>query len=97
MKDWHIKALELDASALKYADGFVHDHALYFLLGIIYVLLALLAWVLSGGLRRRHGKFMSSVRPAILIHLSGPPSPPDTFNSLSLLREPPDGDDSYPD
>ena len=49
MQTLQIKALELEASALKYVDGFVHEHALWFLIGIIYLLLALLAWVLGGG------------------------------------------------
>ena len=45
MQTWQIKALELEASALKYVDGFVHEHALWFLIGIIYLLTALLVWV----------------------------------------------------
>jgi hypothetical protein len=56
MQPWQIKALELEASGLKHLDGFVHEHALYFLIGAIYLLLALLAWVLSGALRRKGGK-----------------------------------------
>jgi hypothetical protein len=81
MQSWQIKALELEVSALNHLDGFIHEHALYFLIGAIYLLLALLAWVLSGGLRRKGGKLMSCVRPAIVIHLSGPPpTPPDTFD-----------------
>jgi hypothetical protein len=35
-----------------------------------------LAWVLSGGLRRKGEKSMHHVRPAIFIHLSGPPPTP---------------------
>ena len=53
MQPWQIKALELEASGLKHLDGFIHEHALYFLIGAIYLLLALLAWVLSGALRRK--------------------------------------------
>ena len=40
MQTWQIKALKLEASALKCVDGFVHEHALWFLMGIIYLLLA---------------------------------------------------------
>jgi len=81
MQSWQIKALELEGSALKHLDAFVHEHALYFLIGIIYVLLALLAWVLSGALRRKGGKSTIHVRPAFFIHLPGPPPPPpDTFD-----------------
>ena len=80
MQPWQIKALELEASGLKHLDGFIHEHALGFLIGAIGLLLALLAWVLSGALRRTGGKLMSYVRPAIVIRLSGPPPPPDTFD-----------------
>src|SRR5450432_27992 len=81
MQPWQIKALELEASGLKHLDGFVHEHALGFFIGAIYLLLALLAWVLSGALRRKGGKSRLHVRPAIFIHLSGPPRlDVDTFD-----------------
>ena len=80
MQPWQIKALELESSGLKHLDGFIHEHALYFLVGAIYLLLALLAWVLSGALRRKVGKSTHHVRPAIIIRLPGlPPLPPDPF------------------
>ena len=81
MQSWQIRALELEASALNHLDGFIHKHALYFLIGAIYLLLALLAWVLSGALRRKGGKSTHHVRPAVFIHLPGSPPPyPDTFD-----------------
>ena len=73
MQPWQIKALELEASGLKHLDGFIHEHALYFLIGAIYLLLALLAWVLNGGLRCKGGKSTPHVWPALFIHLPGPP------------------------
>ena len=83
MQPWQIKGLELEASGLKQLDGFIHDHELYFLIAVIYLLLALLAWVLSGALRRKGGKSTHHVRPAIFIDLTGrPPTPPDTFDPL---------------
>jgi len=88
MQSWQIKALELEASGLKHLDGFIHEHALGFLIGVIGLLLALLAWVLSGALRRKGEKFMSCVRPAIIIRLSGPPPPPDTFDSFPPPHHP---------
>jgi hypothetical protein len=92
MQPWQIKALEMEASGLKHLDGFVHEHALYFLIGAIYLLLALLAWVLSGGLRPKGGKPTTHVRPAFFIHLPGPP-----FDPFPPLREPDYyDDDDYP-
>jgi hypothetical protein len=94
MQPWHIKALELEASGFKHLDEFIHEHALYFLVGAIYLLLALLAWVLNEALRRKGGKSTHHVRPAIIIHLPGPPPPqPDTFDPFPPHREPPYFDD----
>jgi hypothetical protein len=73
MQPWQIKALELETSGLKQLDGFVHEHALGFFIGAIYLLLALLAWVLSGALRRNGGKRKPQIRPALLIRLPGTP------------------------
>jgi hypothetical protein len=90
MQSWQINALELETSALKSLDGVMHEHALYFLIGAIYLLLALLAWVLSGALRRKGGESMDHVRPAIIIHLLGPPTTPsDKFEPFPPLRDPP--------
>ena len=100
MQPWQIKALELETSGLKHLDGFVHDHALYFLIGAIYLLLALLVWVLCGALRPKGGNPMSHVRPAIVIRLPGtPPQPSEpSFEPFPPLREPPDyyDHDDYP-
>jgi len=73
MQSWQIKALELEASGLKHLDGFIHEHALYFFIGAIYLLLSLLAWVLNGGLRCKGGKSTPHDWPALFIHLPGPP------------------------
>jgi hypothetical protein len=81
MQPWQMKALELEVSGLKHLDGFIHGNALGFFIGAIYLLLALLAWVLCGALRRKGGKLMFHIRPAVFIHLSGPPPPhPDTLD-----------------
>jgi hypothetical protein len=81
MQSWQIKALELEVSALKFLDGFIREHALGFLIGAIYLMLALLVWVLSGALRRKGGKSAPDVGPALFVHLPGPPPPPpDTFD-----------------
>ncbi|MGP8022061.1 MAG: hypothetical protein ACLPRE_13895 [Limisphaerales bacterium] len=100
MQPWQIKALELEVSALNHLDGFIHEHALYFLMGAIYVLLALLAWVLSGTLRRKGGKSAHHIRPVIFIDLTGQPPPPlDTFDPFPPYRESShcDCDDHYHD
>jgi hypothetical protein len=81
MQTWQITAFELEAAGLEYLDGFIHEHALGFFNIAIGLLLALLAWVLSGAVRDKGGN--SHVRPVLFIHLPGPPQPPpDTFDPL---------------
>lgn len=93
MQSLEIKALELEDTAFRHLDGFVHEHSLYFLIGIIYLLLALLGWVLSGALRPKSGKPPSPIRPGIIIHLSGTPPPrPEPFNPFPVLHDSPDCD-----
>jgi hypothetical protein len=77
MQAWQIKAIELEVSGLKQLDGFIHEHALGFFIGAIYLLLTLLACVLSGALRQKGGKSAPHIRPVVFIHLQRPP-PPDT-------------------
>jgi len=87
MQPWQIKALELEASGLKHLDEFIHEHALGFFIGAIGLLLALLALVLSGALRRKGGNF--HVRPVVFIPLPGPPPPPpDTFDPFPPPHHP---------
>jgi hypothetical protein len=88
MQPWQIKALKLEVLALDHLDGFIHEHALWFLIGAIYLLLALLAWVLSGALRRKGGKSALHVRPGLFIHLPGPPPQlTEAFDPFPPLRE----------
>jgi hypothetical protein len=99
MQPWQIKALEMEASGLKHLDGFIHEHALWFLMGAIYLLLALLVWVLCGALRRKGGQSTHHVRPAIFIQLPGTPPPPvePPFDPFPPYREPDYYDhDDYP-
>ncbi len=66
-------------------NGFVHEHALYVLLGIIGLLAILLAWVLSGGLRRRFPQQAGRVPPVII---GSPPAslPPPRMTGIHFRR-----------
>ena len=91
MPTWETKALEWEMSALKHLDGFIDRHALFFLVGAIYLLLALLVWVLSGGLRRKlwNGKPIPNVQPVIIVEIPvGSPPSPDTFDPFPPPRHP---------
>ena len=53
MQTWQIKALELEALVLKFLDGVIADDGVYVYLVFVWLSLLALAWVLSGGLRRK--------------------------------------------
>jgi len=53
---------------LDHLDGFIHEHALGFLLGHLS-LAGFAGMVLSCGLRRKGGKTALHVRPGLFIHL----------------------------
>jgi hypothetical protein len=80
MQPLEIKAIEMEDTAFRHLDGFVHDHALYFLIGVIYLLLALFVWVLCGGLRPKGGKSIPYIQPGIIILPGTPPPPPESLN-----------------
>jgi hypothetical protein len=91
MQPWQIKALKLESSALDSLSGFIQDHALFFLVGAIYLLLALLAWVLSGALRPKQRRPICRVRPTIIIEVSATPPPHEPpFYPFPPLLELPD-------
>ena len=88
MQPWQIKALELETSMLKHLDGFIDEHALCFLIAAIYLLLALVVWVLADGLRRRLKEPAWGATPVIIIESSAPqPSERDRFDTFSPLRD----------
>jgi hypothetical protein len=94
MYSWQIKALKLEESALDSLAGFIHEHALGFFIGSIWLLMALLAWVVVGGQRRKGGNSAPHVQTGIVIHFSvgrlAPP--PEPFESFPPVREPLDHD-----
>ena len=95
MQPWQIKGLELEVSALKHLDGFIHEHALCCFIGVIYLLLALLAWVFSGGLRRKFPNqphIRAGIGIVILPRHPPPPAPPMIGHEHDL---PFNNDDAY--
>jgi hypothetical protein len=79
MQPWQIKVLEWEASALKDLDTFMADHALYVLIGLIYLVITLGIGLIL--LLRKSLKGKGHVQPVVFIGLPGPPPPPqDTFD-----------------
>ena len=96
MQPMQIRALELEQSVLKFLDGVVADDGVYIFMGLVFLLIPFLAWVLSGGLRRKlsEGKPMSHVIAAIGVQMTigRPTPPPEPFEPFQPLRDPPDCD-----
>ena len=61
-------------------DGLIHEDGDYLYMALVYVSLPLIAWILSGGLRRRQaGQQQIATIPIIVIRqtVEPPPLPPE--------------------
>ena len=89
MPPMQIKALELEQSMLKFLGGVIADYGVYIFMGLVFLLLPFLAWVLSGGLRRTlfKGKPTPPVTAAMGVQIKiGRPAPPtELFDPFSPL------------
>ncbi|HZQ47968.1 MAG TPA: hypothetical protein VFC07_13200 [Verrucomicrobiae bacterium] len=85
---------ELEQKVFDCLDGIIRDHGDYLFMGLVFLLIPLSIWVLSGGLRRKllKGRPMPSARPTIIIHQTeGRPAPhAESFNSFPPYQEPTD-------
>jgi hypothetical protein len=88
------KVIELEQKVFGFLGGIIRDHGDYLFMVLVFLLIPLGIWVLSGGLRRKllKGRPMPSARPTIIIqHTDGRPSPhAESFNSFPPYQEPPD-------
>jgi len=94
MQPIQIKALELEQSVFKFLDGVISDYGVYIFMVLVFLLIPFLAWVLSGGLRRKQlkGKPIPHVTAAIGVQITNgrPTPPPEPFDPF-----PPDCDHDY--
>jgi hypothetical protein len=91
MQPMQIKALELEQSVFKFLDGVIADYGVYIFMGLVFLLIPFLAWVLSGGLRRKQlkGKPMPHVTAAIGVQITigRPKPPPEPFDPFPQFRD----------
>ena len=84
MQPWQIKALELEQSVLNFLDRVLANYGLYIFMGLVFLLVPILAWVLSGGLRRKllKSKPVPDVTAVIgvQIPIGRPTPPPEPFD-----------------
>jgi hypothetical protein len=71
----------------------IHDYGEYLYLGLVLVSLLLIAWILSGGLRRRIRQSVNSRKFGIIVVPSTvQPPPPLLCGETGAKRNPPDDD-----
>jgi hypothetical protein len=76
----HNDPIYLLEPVFRWLDGLIHEDGDYLYMVLVYVSLPLIAWILSGGLRRRQaGQQHIAVIPVIVIRQSvePPPLPPE--------------------
>jgi hypothetical protein len=73
----HLNAPELMQPVFNFLDGLIRDYGDILFMLLVYATIPLIAWILSGGLRRRtHGQSHITVAPFFMIRPPAPP-PPD--------------------
>ena len=76
----------------RFLDGLIHDYGDYLYMALVYVSIPLIAWILSGGLRRKQST--QEHTSIIVIHspVRPPPLPPPIIGRES---DPPPEDDGH--
>jgi len=91
-----IKEVEFTSRLFDFLTGIVRDYGLYIFIGLVYLLIPFLAWVLSGGLRRTllKAKPVPEVSPTIVVQIPiGRPAPtPEPFSAFPPSSNPSPGD-----
>jgi hypothetical protein len=75
-------------------DGLIRDQGDYIYMLLVYASIPLVAWISSGGLRRRKPR-QTNVTAIILIRPTTPPPPPPLPLDIGGGYEPPSDDDVH--
>lgn len=73
----NLNAGEVLQPVFHFLDGIIQDYGVYLYLVLVWLSLILIAWILSGGLRRKQSQKNSTVIvPGIIITMRPPVTPP---------------------
>jgi hypothetical protein len=61
--------------AFRFLDDAIREHGDYLYMGLVYASLPLIGWILTGGLRRKSSRPVSTA-PLTIIVIRPPPQPP---------------------
>lgn len=90
-----IAGAEALQSVLEFLDGRIAEHGHLLYMGLVYVSISLIAWILSGGLRRRQPRRNSTAQFWIMVirpPARPPPLPPPLVGSERDAFPDDDGD-----
>lgn len=90
-----ITGAEILQPVLKFLDGLIAEHGHLLYMGLVYVSIPLVAWILSGGLRRRNAVRPPHIRVIVIHHSPPPPPPPDLPTARKRNFPTDDGEDSF--
>ncbi len=72
----NLELLKLLPSIFNALDALIEDYGVYLYLVFVWLALAVIAWIISGGLRRRMKGNVATVVPAVII-IAQPPRQPE--------------------
>jgi hypothetical protein len=87
-----LQASDLIIPLKHFLDRMFEDYGVYLFIGFAWLCLIAIAWVLSGGLRRRKGYDDSAVSVGLIIYPPNPPSDPPPLEPGIDLNPPHDFD-----
>jgi len=65
-------------------DALIENYGIYFYLGFVWLSLAVIAWILSGGLRKRMNGNGATVVPGIIFMMQPPPQSPPPIIGIEI-------------
>lgn len=83
-----VELLKLLPHLFKVLDALIENYGIYFYLGLVWVALATIAWIISGGLRRGTKRNSTVVIPCIIV-MTPPPrrsAPPTIDIEVEQMR-----------
>jgi hypothetical protein len=85
----NLNAGEVLQPAFHFLDGIIQDYGVYLYLILVWLSLILIAWIMSGGLRRRQSRQNSTVIiPGIIVTVRPPVTPPPLPPCIGMEHDP---------
>ena len=80
----NLKLLKLLPSLFNALDRLIENHGVYLYLVFVWLALAIIGWILGGGLRKRMKGNSATVVPGIIFTTHPPPQSPETIIAIGV-------------